>query len=163
MRTRLLITAALAAATLSACGSATSGTGSTDGGSTAPSSAPPSATSTPSLPGPSSTPTVPPPADSTLPVGLEDRPEVKAAMADAAGRAGIVPGQVVLAGYLPVTWADGSLGCPQKGMAYPQMTVEGELLLLRVDQRVMEYHARLNGPFTYCANPSGAYRPRTAG
>ena len=32
-----------------------------------------------------------------------------------------------------MTWTDGSLGCPQKGMSYTQALVEGELLLLRVD------------------------------
>ncbi len=162
MRIRLTVTAALAAAALAGCGSATpeaasSGSPTTSSSSPSPS---PSPSTTGSVPGPSDGPTVPPPADDSLPPGLAERPEVKAAVSDAAGRAGIVPGTVVIAGYSPVTWSDGSLGCPKKGMAYTQSTVEGELLLLRVDQRVMEYHARVNGPFSYCATPSGGYTPR---
>ena len=44
-----------------------------------------------------------------------------------------------------------SLGCPKKGMAYPQMTVEGELLRLSIGQRVLEYHARAGGSFAFLA------------
>lgn len=157
MRTRITVTAALAALALAGCGTATN-PGSTASPSSSPSA---SASTSPTPPGASSTPTVPPPADGEVPSGLAQRADVKAAMADAAGRAGIVPGKVVVAGYMAVTWADGSLGCPKKGMAYTQMTVEGELLLLRVDQRTMEYHARLGSPFSYCADSSGTYSQRT--
>ncbi|QIM21842.1 hypothetical protein G7075_13075 [Phycicoccus sp. HDW14] len=101
----------------------------------------------------------PPPADDALPPGLADRPAVKAALEDAAGRSGIAPGTVEIAGYQRVTWSDGSLGCPKKGMAYPQMTVEGELLRLSIGQRVLEYHARAGGSFAFCASPSGLYAP----
>lgn len=173
MRLPLVVTATLTATLLAACGSATapgadtspSATGSSTGAATPPPATTPSPdpTTSPSGPDPSSGPTVPPPADGEVPAGLADRPEVKAAMQDAAGRAGIVAGDVQIGGYMAVTWADGSLGCPQKGMAYTQMTVEGELLLLRVDQRTMEYHARQGGSFTYCATPSGTYSPRTTG
>ncbi|QKE82604.1 hypothetical protein [Arthrobacter sp. NEB 688] len=163
MRLPLLLTAALTATLLAACGSTStpgSGASASDQPSTLPTVEP---SGSPTGPLPSSPPTVPPPADSAVPADLADRPEVKAAMQDAAGRAGIVASDVQIGGYMAVTWADGSLGCPQKGMAYTQMTVEGELLLLRVDQRVLEYHARQGAPFSYCANPSGTYSPRTAG
>ncbi|GGL33821.1 hypothetical protein [Phycicoccus endophyticus] len=157
MRPRLLVTAALTALVLTGCGTESSGSASSADTSPSPTA---TATTSPSLPAASSTPTVPPPADSSLPPGLEDRTEVQAAMKDAAGRAGIVPGEVVVAGYEAVTWSDGSLGCPQKGRVYPQHTVDGERLLLRVDQRTLEYHAALGGEFSYCASPSGGYRPR---
>ncbi|MBM6402197.1 hypothetical protein [Phycicoccus sonneratiae] len=154
MRTRLTVTTALVALALAGCGITTAGSGGgespSDQPSTVPTSPSPSGTAFPSTP-----PGTPPPVDDAIPPGLADRPAVKAALEDAAGRAGIVPETVEVAGYSHVTWADGSLGCPQKGMAYTQMTVEGELLRISAGQRVMEYHARLGGPFTYCANPSG--------
>jgi hypothetical protein len=64
---------------------------------------------------------------------------------------------VVIAAWSPVTWSDGSIGCPQKGMSYTQATVPGELLMLRVDSALFQYHARTGGSFAYCANPSAGY------
>lgn len=92
-----------------------------------------------------------------LPEGLRTRPAVVAAIADTARRKGVAPEQVVIAGWSPVTWNDGSLGCPKKGMSYTQALVEGELLILRVDGGLFQYHARTGGPFTYCATPSADY------
>lgn len=156
MRTRLTVIAALAALALAGCGSSTAGSGgasASDQPSTVPTS--PSVTATlPSVP-----PSVPPPADDAIPDGLAERPAVKAALADAEGRAGIVPGTVEIAGYQQVTWNDGSLGCPEEGMSYPQVTVEGELLRLTVGKRVLEYHARAGGAFAFCAAPSDGYTP----
>ncbi|MGG5258224.1 hypothetical protein [Phycicoccus avicenniae] len=151
MRTRLTVTAALAALALAGCGSTSSTAGSSPSSpDPVPTASSPSATP-PKLP--SSSPTVPPPVDDAIPEGLAQRPAVKAALADAAGRAGIVATSVQVAGYEQVEWADGSLGCPQPGMSYTQMTVQGERLVLSDGQRRMEYHARLGGDFTYCATP----------
>ncbi len=161
MRTRLTVTAALAAAALAGCGSATTGSGTASSTTPVTPTPLPSGSASPTGPDPSSGPTVPPPADGSVPAGLADRPEVKKALADAAGRSGIVPGEVVIATYTPVTWSDGSLGCPEKGMAYTQMTVPGELLVLRIDQRTLEYHAGPDGTFAYCADPSDRFVPRT--
>ena len=41
------------------------------------------------------------------------------------------------------------------------MTVPGELLVLRIDQRTLEYHAGPDGAFAYCADPSDRFVPRT--
>ncbi len=163
MRTRLTVTTALVALALAGCGSSTTGSGGATSASDQPSTLPTTPSATPSATStlPSTPPSVPPPADDAIPDGLADRPEVKAALADAAGRAGIVPGKVEIAGYSQVTWNDGSLGCPKKGESYTQMTVEGELLRLKVDQRVMEYHGRVGGPFTFCATPNGGFSAAT--
>jgi acyl-CoA synthetase (AMP-forming)/AMP-acid ligase II len=56
-----------------------------------------------------------------------------------------------------VEWSDGSLGCPQKGMDYTQALVDGELLMLRVEQALFQYHSARGGPFTYCAAPDASY------
>lgn len=65
--------------------------------------------------------------------------------------------KVLVAAWSPVTWNDGSLGCPQKGMDYTQALVDGELLMLRVEQALFQYHSARGGPFTYCANPDASY------
>ena len=85
------------------------------------------------------------------------RPAVAAAIIDTATRADVAPAEVVIAAWSPVTWDDGSTGCPQKGRAYTQTLVEGEVLLLRGGTGLYQYHAAGDGPFAYCANPSSAY------
>ena len=85
------------------------------------------------------------------------RRAVAAAITDTATRADVAPAEVVIAAWSPVTWDDGSIGCPQKGRAYTQTLVKGEVLLLRVGTGLFQYHAAGEGPFAYCANPSSAY------
>ena len=75
-------------------------------------------------------------------------------------REGVAPDEVVIAAWTPVTWNDGSLGCPEKGMAYTQALVDGELLLLRVGTGLFQYHAGRGGSFAYCADPSATYTVR---
>ena len=151
MRTPVRLTVALAVVllTATACGEAGDDTGS---------SATPGA-STPAAPAPSPSDTASPTPSTggTLPADLRTRPAVAAAIADTADREGVDPSKVVIAAWTPVTWADGSLGCPQKGMSYTQALVEGELLMLRVDTGLFQYHAPSGGAFAYCANPSATY------
>jgi hypothetical protein len=137
----------------SACGS--SGDGAAAGSS--PSASSPSATSSGSGTGGTASAPTPTGTTASLPAGLRTRPRVAAALADAAGRAGVAPEAVVIAGWTPVTWTDGALGCPQEGMAYTQALEEGELLLLRIGTQQLQYHAAGAGPFSYCANPSEDY------
>ncbi|MGL5819286.1 MAG: hypothetical protein ACRCYR_17110 [Phycicoccus sp.] len=96
-----------------------------------------------------------------MPASVLDRPEVEAAVADAAERAGVATAQVVPATYQRVTWNDGSLGCPQKGLSYTQAEVEGEVLVVRAGGSMLQYHARAGGPFVHCANPTAGYGPRS--
>ncbi|MGD9318190.1 MAG: hypothetical protein PVG56_15245, partial [Anaerolineae bacterium] len=39
-----------------------------------------------------------------------------------------------------VEWSDGSLGCPQPGMAYKQVPQEGVLIRLSVSGTIYNYH-----------------------
>lgn len=96
-------------------------------------------------------------SSAALPDDLRTRPAVAAAIADTAERAKADPAEVVIAAWSPVTFNDGSMGCPKKGMSYTQSLVEGELLLLRVDSSLFQYHAPTGGPFAYCANPSSNF------
>ena len=98
-----------------------------------------------------------PGSDAALPDDLRTRPAVAAAIAETATREDVAPGTVVIAAWSPVTWNDGSIGCPQQGQAYTQALVDGELLLLRVGTGLFQYHAAEGGPFAYCADPSATY------
>jgi len=52
-----------------------------------------------------------------------------------------------------VTWRDGSLGCPQPGMAYTQALVPGWRIVLAAGSRSFEYHASEGGRVVHC--PAG--------
>ena len=137
------------------------------GGCAAPTQESPDATTSPNpasttpaastTPGPTASESPSPGAGGTLPADIRTRPEVAAAIADTAQRAQVDPDQVLVAAWSPVTWNDGSLGCPQKGMDYTQALVDGELLMLRVEQALFQYHSARGGPFTYCAAPDASY------
>ena len=40
-----------------------------------------------------------------------------------------------------VVWPDASLGCPQSGMRYKQVQVDGVLIRLQANGKVYEYHS----------------------
>ncbi|MGB3185006.1 MAG: hypothetical protein WBG36_05605 [Ornithinimicrobium sp.] len=91
-------------------------------------------------------------------------PQVAAAITDLATRQDIPATQVTVVELADVTWADGSIGCPQPGMQYSQALVSGQRLILSIDGAGAEsasgsdastfaYHAGRGGTFRYCANP----------
>ncbi|MCZ8131178.1 MAG: hypothetical protein O9284_07720 [Steroidobacteraceae bacterium] len=60
-----------------------------------------------------------------------------------------------------VTWPDGSLGCPEPGMAYAMALVPGYRVILRFEAREYACHASARGGFKCCATP-GMPLPREA-
>jgi hypothetical protein len=84
------------------------------------------------------------PIDATLPV-------VVAAVEDLAGRLGIEPDAVTVIDARAVTWPDGSLGCPEPGMMYTQVLVDGMLVVLEAGGRQYEYHG--GDPLFLCEQP----------
>ena len=50
-------------------------------------------------------------------VDVRVQPRVAAAIGDLASRESVAPEQAVVAAFTPVTWSDGSIGCPRPGMA----------------------------------------------
>ncbi|WP_392544326.1 hypothetical protein [Oryzobacter telluris] len=144
--TTLLVVALLT----TACGSTPGSGGAQDAG---PSATP---TASPSTPQPSPSATLPA-GGGLIPADARDRPQVKAAIEAAATLQKVTPDEVVIASFTPVTWNDGSLGCPKKDMSYTMATVEGELLILRVGMALLQYHGRVGGPYTYCPDPSAGY------
>ena len=84
------------------------------------------------------------PASSTL---------VQLAQADLAKRVNVAPSEITLAEMREITWRDGSLGCPQPGMRYKQVLVNGSQIRFEVGGKSFYYHSGGGqGPF-YCARP----------
>ncbi len=78
---------------------------------------------------------------------------MRAARADAARRTGVAAESLALVSAESVTWSDGSLGCPQPGMAYTQALVPGYRVRLRGPAGEMDYHASTRGALVLC--PAG--------
>ncbi len=78
---------------------------------------------------------------------------VDKAIADLAQRLAVSADEIVLLEATGVTWPDGSLGCPQEGMAYAQVLTPGYLIRLRSGDQEFEYHASRGTEVVYCENP----------
>ncbi len=70
---------------------------------------------------------------------------VVAAIADLARHLSIPAEQITVVHLEGVTWPDTSLGCPQPGMAYAQVLVEGYKVILEAANRRYEYHTDMVG------------------
>lgn len=75
------------------------------------------------------------------------------AIADLAGRLRVEPSSIDVLVAEPMTWPDGSLGCPEPGLGHTQAVVEGYRVILRSGPRVYAYHAGPDGTPVLC--PSG--------
>jgi hypothetical protein len=87
--------------------------------------------------------------------------EVRLAKEDLAGRLGGALEQIELLRAEAVIWPDGSLGCPQPGVAYTQVQQDGLRILLRAGQAEYWYHSGGSRPPFLCKNPAdgGAATP----
>jgi hypothetical protein len=74
----------------------------------------------------------------------------EAALEDAARRSGLPVERLRVVEAALVTWPDGSLGCPQDGMAYTQALVRGYRILIQAGEAVLDYHAGSSGKPFYC-------------
>lgn len=84
-----------------------------------------------------------------------------AVLDDAARRTGVERTSLKVESAEAVTWADGSLGCPQPGMSYTMALVPGYHIKVRAGERLLDYHASQRGYFVLC--PAGmAVGPTTA-
>jgi len=82
-------------------------------------------------------PMTPSPADAA---GLANSQPVRLAIADLATRLAVAPDVIELLEAWAVVWPDGSLGCPQPGMIYPQVQVDGIVIRLGVAGVAYQYH-----------------------
>ncbi len=69
---------------------------------------------------------------------------------DLALRSSSDPAAITLVGAEAVIWNDGSLGCPQPGVVYPQVLIEGYRVLLRIGDRDYDYRVGRRGSFVLC-------------
>lgn len=84
-----------------------------------------------------------PPLDQAVTAPMEDL-----ARADLARRLGLASERIEVLSAQAVTWADGSIGCPEPGGNYTQALVEGFQIVLAADGEEYHYHAAHNGePF----------------
>ena len=80
--------------------------------------------------------------------------------ADAAQRAGVTPDKVKIVTVEAVTWADGSLGCPEPGMMYSQALVRGNRVMVEAAGKTLLYHTGPQSTFVHC--PPERARPPSA-
>jgi hypothetical protein len=78
---------------------------------------------------------------------------VQQAQQDLAKRLNIPVESIEFLNFEDVVWPDGGLGCPQPGMAYTQVMVEGYRIQLRYDGQVYNYHGGGGRPPFLCQNP----------
>jgi hypothetical protein len=84
--------------------------------------------------------------------------QVQAARADAARRTGIDVASLRLTDAEPVTWLDGSLGCPEPELMVTQALVPGYRIRIVAGGKVMDYHADTRGRMVLCP-PDRAVAP----
>jgi hypothetical protein len=87
----------------------------------------------------------------------------RAVVADAAKRFNVAESEVVLARAERLTWSDGSLGCPEPGLAYTQMLVAGFRVDATTSAGTLTYHTDSRGKVASCgaraARPSLGPQP----
>ncbi len=71
-------------------------------------------------------------------------------VADAATVAGVGPEAVTVVSVKPVTWMDGSLGCPKPGVMYTQAVVPGFRVIVLAGDRKLDYRVGRAGTAKRC-------------
>jgi hypothetical protein len=74
----------------------------------------------------------------------------EAVLADAIQRTGVDKESLKVESAEDLTWADGSLGCPQPGMSYTMALVPGYRIRIKAAERVLNYHASARGYWLLC-------------
>lgn len=89
----------------------------------------------------------------TAPTAGIDEDAIAALVAMAAEEAQASIDEVRVVSAEEVTWSDGSLGCPQPGMAYTQALVPGFRVVVEIDGEELHFHAAQGGEFRICDDP----------
>jgi len=92
----------------------------------------------------------PPPVPKEKAVAGAPAEMIEAALDDAANRSTTARADIKVTSAEAVTWPDGSLGCPQPGMAYTQALVPGYRIVLQAGEQVLNYHASSRGKPLFC-------------
>ena len=83
-------------------------------------------------------------------------------LAEAAQHAGTAAASATVLSSQAVTWPDGSLGCPQRGVDYPQLPVSGYRVVVSVGGETYDYRVTPNGQMRLCTGDSGVRAGRTS-
>lgn len=73
-------------------------------------------------------------------------------IAEIAGLAGVPIDGVTLVSAEAVTFPDGSLGCPEPGMAYTQVVTDGYKVVATASGKTYDYRGTVAGTFRRCMN-----------
>ena len=84
------------------------------------------------------------------PVPQSLQPLVAEMVVDLSRRLEVAESDIAVDTVQAVTWRDGSLGCPQPGMAYTQALVSGYRVLLVAGGQTYPYHTRGTSRFVRC-------------
>ena len=107
------------------------------------------------LPAPGLSPLPMPPAgarpSSSAPIPSAADASVRAAINDLAAKLKIASDAVQVVSVSAVDWSDTSLGCPQPGMFYAQVIVQGYTIILSAGGQQVEYHADQRGRIVTCS------------
>jgi hypothetical protein len=104
---------------------------------------------------------IPEPMQTPADQGSQDL--ISLAKEDLVARLGIDIYKIELLSFEAVTWRDGSLGCPQPGMGYIQVLIDGHRILLRAEGKVYHYHSGGNEAPFLCRNPQEPLSIRSEG
>lgn len=77
-------------------------------------------------------------------------PEAAQARHDLATQLSMAEDKVEVVEAKAIVWPDSSLGCPEPGMVYAQVLQDGLLIVLRVNQKLYEYHSGGTRPPFLC-------------
>lgn len=91
-----------------------------------------------------------PPRQSEAPMTATLESVTESVLEDAATRTGVARANLEVESAMSVTWADGSLGCPQPGMNYTMALVPGYRIRVRAGDDLLDYHASRRGHFVLC-------------
>jgi len=92
----------------------------------------------------------PTPVQPEVPVNPTLESVTATVLQDAAQRTGIDTADLTVESARPVTWGDGSLGCPEPGMSYTQALVPGYRIRIKAGEQLLDYHASRTGYFVLC-------------
>ena len=82
---------------------------------------------------------------------------LEAILKEVAALARVGPEQVAIARAESVVWSDGSLGCPEPGMAYTQALVNGYWVIVEAAGKKYDFRVGSGGSFFLC--PPGQGQP----
>jgi hypothetical protein len=84
------------------------------------------------------------------------KPYIDTAVADLAQRLSIEASGISVTSASLQVWSDSSLGCPEPGRQYAQVSTDGSLIVLEADGRSYAYHAGGSRTPFLCEQPAKA-------